>query len=556
MEHVTANETLTQVLAEAIARHDELADFPLTADERDALDAATFGAALRTQYSMAHDPAAFSLSDVGADEYPTHACTDLDGWRRAHAARTLPHVIAAVALGLDCPFSDRSEQAAYAAEVTARREQLRPLIAELERPAHDAAFDRMVSEERAAVRAFHSAVAADDVAAVESLAARLGTSKLEAHHMLQDQQRKAFAASVEVISRAAQSSKASTTEHPGAVEGRQPAADRSPFRLIEPTEYAALRPGRWHIKGMLPAAELGVLFGAPGSGKSFLAFDLGLAIARGVPWRGHKVKPGRVVYIAGEGTGGMGPRLHAYCTAQNVPLQALDQFRIIERAPNLLQPDHPQQVVDAILAAGGADLVIVDTLARSMVGGDENSSEAMGTAIANCKAIHARTGATVVLVHHAGKDVSKGARGHSSLHGAADFELSVCRAENSADLRLVRVEKMKDGEDQTELGFTLRQVRVGTDEDGDPITSCVVEAAEVEVKKRQAAGAMQRAVISALEMVCDADGMADVEEVVNVVVADAAREGKTVRKANVRQVIQRMDGEYVVLAGGRIGVIR
>jgi hypothetical protein len=95
----------------------------------------------------------------------------------------------------------------------------------------------------------------------------------------------------------------------------------------------------------------------------------------------------------------------------------------------------------------------------------------MGKALAHCKGIHRATGAVVVLVHHAGKDPTKGARGWSGLRAAADAELEVVRAPNG---RLLRLSKQKDGEDSLEWGFDLEQVRIGVDEDLEAITSCVV----------------------------------------------------------------------------------
>jgi len=53
-----------------------------------------------------------------------------------------------------------------------------------------------------------------------------------------------------------------------------------------------------------------------------------------------------------------------------------------------------------------------------MSGGDENSGKDMGRVIAHCKAFHKATGALVLLIHHSGKDDTKGARGWSGTRGA------------------------------------------------------------------------------------------------------------------------------------------
>jgi hypothetical protein len=145
-------------------------------------------------------------------------------------------------------------------------------------------------------------------------------------------------------------------------------------------------------------------------------------------------------------------------------------------APNLLQKPDVLDLGRAIRAIGSVGLVIVDTFAQVTPGANENAGEDMGKALANCRAVHDATAATVVLVHHSGKDASKGARGWSGIKAAADAELEVVRTETG---RALRVSKQKDGEDGLEFGFALDVVHLGLDEDGDPITSCVVVEAEM-----------------------------------------------------------------------------
>lgn len=249
------------------------------------------------------------------------------------------------------------------------------------------------------------------------------------------------------------------------------------FEVVPAGDFSrGQRPG-WIIKGVLPRAELVVLFGESGSGKSFLALDLGAAIARGVDWRGHRTKAGRVVYIAAEGAGGFRGRLTAYANHNQVQLDDL-QMGVIHAAPNFLQK---ADALDVAKAIGRADVVIVDTFAQVIPGANENAADDIGRALAHCRGIHRATGAVVVLVHHAGKDPTKGARGWSGLRAAADAELEVLRLVNG---RKVRVSKQKDGDDGLEWGFDLVQVPIGTDEDGDVIDSCVVVETAVPVTQR------------------------------------------------------------------------
>lgn len=233
----------------------------------------------------------------------------------------------------------------------------------------------------------------------------------------------------------------------------------------------------WIIKGVLPKAGLGVVYGASGSGKSFAVLDMGMAIARGAEWRGKKVRQGRVAYIAAEGADGFRKRLAAYAKHTGVDLAEVP-MTVLNAAPNLLEKQDAVDVAKGIKASGGADLIVIDTFAQTTPGANENAGEDVGKALGYCKRIHEVTGAMVLLIHHSGKDATKGARGWSGLRAAADAEIEVVR---EGDARALRLTKSKDGEDGLEWGFALEVVQVDVDEDLEPITSCVVVEAQMPV---------------------------------------------------------------------------
>ena len=252
--------------------------------------------------------------------------------------------------------------------------------------------------------------------------------------------------------------------------------DKPPRFVFEPVHtFASTTALPWIIKGVLPKAGLGVVYGASGSGKSFAVLDMGMAIARGVDWRGKRTKQGRVAYIAAEGADGFRKRLAAYAQHQGVDLAGVP-MTVLNAAPNLLEKQDAVDVARGIKASGGADLIIVDTFAQTTPGANENAGEDVGKALGYCKRIHESTGAMVLLIHHSGKDATKGARGWSGLRAACDAEIEVVRAPTG---RLLRLSKSKDGEDGLEWGFDLEVVQLGVDEDLDPITSCVVIEAAV-----------------------------------------------------------------------------
>ena len=247
--------------------------------------------------------------------------------------------------------------------------------------------------------------------------------------------------------------------------------DQVPRFNFEPVhQFSSATALPWIIKGVLPQAGLAVVYGASGSGKSFAVLDMGMAIARGLPWRGKKTKQGRVAYVAAEGADGFRKRIAAYAQHQGVDLSTVP-MSVLNAAPNLLEKQDAVDLAKGVKASGGADVIIIDTLAQTTPGANENAGEDMGKALGYCKRIHEVTGALVLLIHHSGKDATKGARGWSGVRAACDAELEVVRGATGRALRLT---KNKDGEDGLEWGFDLEVVQIGVDEDLEPITSCVV----------------------------------------------------------------------------------
>jgi hypothetical protein len=280
----------------------------------------------------------------------------------------------------------------------------------------------------------------------------------------------------------------------------EPAADTPTkrFPVVDADAFTTGPHPGWIIKDVLPKAELAVLFGESGSGKSFAILDMVASVARGVPWRGHRVKQGRVVYIAAEGAGGFRKRLIAYAGRQGISLKGLN-LGVMASTPNLLLKNDAFDVCKSI---GKADVVVIDTLAQTTPGGNENAGEDMGKALAHCKGIHRSTGALVILVHHSGKDASKGARGWSGLRAACDAEFEVLRLAGGD--RILRTSKQKDGDDGATWGFKLDVVDVGFDEDGDVVTSCVIKETEVTLAgatSRRALGVVEKIVAAAIDEV-------------------------------------------------------
>jgi RecA/RadA recombinase len=256
-----------------------------------------------------------------------------------------------------------------------------------------------------------------------------------------------------------------------AIMAELPAKSVGRFGPVPIYDLTQREPMGWLIKGVLPKARLGVLFGASGSGKTFVALDLAFSVARGIAWRTRRTMKARVVIIAAEGGSGLGKRGQAYAQHHGFDLRTVHDLHIITAAPNFLDGDDISEVIAEIKNLGEVDLIIIDTLAQVTPGANENTSEDMGRALGNINLLHDATGAMNLAVHHAGKDLSKGSRGWSGIKAAADVQIEVLRHEDGR--REIVIEKMKDGEDGVRWGFKLETILLGLDDDGDDITSCV-----------------------------------------------------------------------------------
>jgi hypothetical protein len=245
--------------------------------------------------------------------------------------------------------------------------------------------------------------------------------------------------------------------------------------FVPAARFASEQKVEWHIKHVLPKRGLIVVYGAPGSSKSFFALDMVAHVARGLPWRGHRVKQSKIAYVAAEGVAGFGSRLAAYSKGHGV---SLDDVPVFVRGGSLVLKTQVLALCESIQKIGGVGIVVIDTLSAVTPGENENVSEGMGLAVNAANLIIESTGASVILIHHTNKTGEM--RGWSGLLGAADNSI---RIERKDDVRTAHIEKQKEGKDSAEYGYKLRVVDLYEDEDGDMVTSCVVEESEEIAKK-------------------------------------------------------------------------
>jgi len=219
------------------------------------------------------------------------------------------------------------------------------------------------------------------------------------------------------------------------------------------------------VSGLIGPKELMVLYGKPGSGKTFVMIDMAYHIAQGAAWNERSVAPVKVVYIATESARGILFRLAALKDRYG---PAAD-FYIIPSSVNMFDRRLDlKPLMDRIANKVGTSvgLIVIDTLARAMGGGNENSAQDMTALIENGDLLRNKFGAAICWVHHSGKNESLGARGSSALLAATDIEVEVSEG-------VFRTTKMRDREG-LEYRFRLKSVEVGKFSDGTAVTSCVV----------------------------------------------------------------------------------
>ncbi|EHD0106720.1 helicase RepA family protein [Vibrio alginolyticus] len=229
---------------------------------------------------------------------------------------------------------------------------------------------------------------------------------------------------------------------------------------------------KWLVKSFIGSQTFGTFFGPSGSHKSFITIDMSCAIATGSPWQGRRTQAGTVVYVASEGQVTICRRVKAWELANG---KEAHELHVLDLDNNMSEPTARDTLIEAVhnlenTFGTKVELIVIDTLAGHFQG-DENNSDAMGRFIKGCNLVIKKTNATVLCVHHTGKDTSKGGRGHSSLNAACDFEFKVVLDEKTG-LTTLSNTKQKDAEKVPSLVFDFQPVDLKiTCEDGEPITS-------------------------------------------------------------------------------------
>lgn len=257
------------------------------------------------------------------------------------------------------------------------------------------------------------------------------------------------------------------------VEDRRP---RGKLYFDKWEDNALPRTDTYLIDGWFDLGTMVVTYGESNAGKSNIALSQCVAVATGQPWCGHKVRQGMVVYVAAEGGRGFRKRIEAY--KKRFGLERIP-FALVPCPIDLLRPTgDTKALIELVRAAEVAfdqpcALIVIDTLARALAGGNENAPDDMGALVMHCDRIRLATKATLNIIHHSGKVAAAGARGHSSLRAATDTEIEILREDPKAPRGTVQGKKQRDMDVGAALAWEYEVVALGVTESGEPLASIV-----------------------------------------------------------------------------------
>ncbi len=239
---------------------------------------------------------------------------------------------------------------------------------------------------------------------------------------------------------------------------------------------------QWLIPGILPKEGVVILYGVPGTFKSFLAIDWALSVGFGYGWLGREIKQGGVVYIAGEGSGGLRSRVLAWKSYHGK--SGNSEIRWITQAVNLnnIESILPlEKALGEIAQEIALNLIIIDTFSRNSGDSDENSNKDVKIFMRDLNRMREQYNCSILLIHHAGKDLSKGIRGASAFTG--DSETNICLEHAGSGAIKMTIPKQKEKDSPQPIFLTVHPVMFGDNPEEDSSIVLVKSDAPVEEEK-------------------------------------------------------------------------
>ena len=303
---------------------------------------------------------------------------------------------------------------------------------------------------------------------------------------------------------------------------------------------------RWAVKGVVPSNAVGMIFGASGAFKSFVALDYALHRAYGMTWCGRRTAKGTPIYIAAEGGAGLILRIKAWHQLHGMDWRECPMRVVI--VPMALMTE-AGVLRDAIVTADVTPSdIVVDTMSQCFSGEENSSTEVASFLRTIGTELRDPFGATVIVVHHNGHSATERPRGSSAIVSNTDFVFGCFRDEKEM-MATVQCIKQKDGERCADLTFSLHHQVLGKDDDGDDVTSLVAKyisgAAEI------IAAATKSGAPSSFTRLLQAIGTGAPEEEVRKRFYESMPESDTdTRRQAYFRAMRRAEGQSLIIRNG------
>ncbi|MBK8028217.1 MAG: AAA family ATPase [Chloroflexi bacterium] len=282
------------------------------------------------------------------------------------------------------------------------------------------------------------------------------------------------------------------------------AFDDEDFEIIDITQFRDLPPVEWIIDGEIPKRGFVTIFGESNVGKSFIALDYALRIARNE----------LVLYVALEGESGIPLRVFGWCKHHHVHPENL-KFKMLVGYVSFFDGEDMKRFIDAINPLKPY-LIVVDTFGLVMGSGDENSAGHVNMVMKATRRIQNKLGCTIIFIHHTNKGGVQ-ERGSGALRGRMDTMIQVL-----PDDDLIRVENSKSRDTKTFVPKSIKLLPVQVDDMGETLVP--IDAAQY-VRDEDAITPDQHKILTVLAMSANREGLPQRE------LAELARitYGRTVR---------------------------
>lgn len=317
------------------------------------------------------------------------------------------------------------------------------------------------------------------------------------------------------------------------------------IQILPLSEIENLKPPAWRIDNIITDSGFSVLWGRSGAMKSFVALDIGLCVAAGLNWHGIKVKQGPVIYVAAEGSHGLGRRaigwwrsergkqftnLPFYLTPHNICVTSDDLDALVQRIGEMgIKPA----------------LIIIDTLARTFGAGDENKQADMNAYVGAVDRLRERTGAHVMIVHHSGVHEDRRERGSNVLRGAADTVIKIARNGDKIDVINQAPEgKQKDSEEFPTVKLRTQKLYFQHATSSEEQSTLILNLREDDLappdgdagSTGQKLGSVQEKIIAALKQVGEPTGLTRLKAMTGAYGASLTRALETLVAKNIVSV--------------------